>query len=970
MPGSGGTHSRSPQRGSSTASGNWARQASVRHLKQRCVVCGSPHVSPRRPPLAATKASTLRGSTSTSTTTAATSTTAAAASTAAATASTTPTTATESPTSATTPTSTATPSASSTASTAAPTVPSTTLAPLALVVAAPPTKSRRSPDLLCLDSSRRVTPASWSTGRGSGHAYCMPVDGDGGLRGATLLVSASTTPLPQSEAATTATETGGGSGGSGGGSGGFGGGGGGSGGSGGSGSGGSGGGRTGAQRGGSGGGQRQRQQRRSETPSPQQLREWLFQRGASGGSGSCPYVIRTGDGAGHEVERPHWAELLRSGVAIFDIDYDAILSAMYALSVSAEDDCYRCVPPAQALHTFTLDSSASRCFFCDNTTLTPLPPLFPVRVADPSGGPVVARSSTVLPCPSVPSGSLSGLHIPSFSTNLVSTAALQDSMVTTTTPGGQRVSICTCTQTGHHLATFTRRPGSSLYTPATEPPQVDTSAQVSASGQVAPPWSCRLLSHQTLLWHHRLGHPSLPRLCGTHSRLLVSGLPRSLRPLLPSPAPPCLPCVEGRQRAAPHSSFPPTTAPLQTLHMDVKGEVPDVLSLRSARSVSSQASGLARTFLSYVCILTEVDVTFDESVPFYCLFPYRSSPPLPPPLFHAPGPRPVDPLPPQGPAPSGVSQVDPLLCVVPVEVAGNSGAAGGAASGGVGPGGADLGGAESEGAGSRGAEHGGAGPEDAEPEGVEPEGVEPWGAASSGGPGGPSPRLSPWPEPLSPQQLCEWVVRRAGLWSGAAEAGATGATGSTGDTGDTGAGGAGVTTEAGGARGAAAAGPGGARTRGIGAAGTGGVGGAGAGEPTEPVGAGTGGARAGSTGVGGDGAGGARAVHSGARAAGVGYCQPPHFLLLLLTLSRPVDIRSVVSLHLVLPLLFALVIAFLVHVLLPSPAHTLWHFVLSSVPLRVPLPAPPESALPAVPDPESDRARAASPTVSRLLATV
>ncbi|CAI7853912.1 unnamed protein product [Closterium sp. NIES-54] len=41
----------------------------------------------------------------------------------------------------------------------------------------------------------------------------------------------------------------------------------------------------------------------------------------------------------------------------------------------------------------------------------------------------------------------------------------------------------------------------------------------------------------------------------------------------------------------------------------------------------------------------------------------------------------------------------------------------------------------------------------------------------------------------------------------------------------------------------------------------------------------------------------------------------------------------------------------------------------SSVPLRVPLPAPPESSLPEVPDPESDRAHAAGPTVSRLLAT-
>ncbi|CAI7739040.1 unnamed protein product [Closterium sp. NIES-53] len=90
--------------------------------------------------LATTKASTLRGSTSTSSTAAATSSTAAAASTTS-----TPTI--EAPTPATTPTSTATRSASSTASTAAPTIPSTTLAPLALAVSAPPTRSRRSPDL-------------------------------------------------------------------------------------------------------------------------------------------------------------------------------------------------------------------------------------------------------------------------------------------------------------------------------------------------------------------------------------------------------------------------------------------------------------------------------------------------------------------------------------------------------------------------------------------------------------------------------------------------------------------------------------------------------------------------------------------------------------------------------------------------------------------------------------------------------
>ncbi|CAI7917765.1 unnamed protein product [Closterium sp. NIES-54] len=715
---------------------------------------------------------------------------------------------------------------------------------------------------------------------------------------------------------------GGGSGGSGGGSGGFGSGGGGSGGSGGSGSGGSGGGRTGAQCGGSGGGQRQRQQRRSETLSPQQLREWLFQRGASRGSVSYPYVIHTGDRAGQkrgkahtqhccfsrldnawraefgdEVERPCWVELLRSGVAIFDLDYDAILSAMYASSASAEGDCYRCVPPdpgiesaalgacesslpstapAEALHTFTLDSGASCWFFRDNTSLTPLPAPYPVRLANPSGPLDVARSSNVLPCPPVPSCSLSGLHLPLFSTNLVSTPALQDAMVTTNTPGGQRVSICTCTRTGRHLATFTRQPGSSLYTLATEPPQVAASTQ-----------------------HHRLGHPSLPRLRGMHSRLIVSGLPRSLPPPPPSPALPCLPCVEGRQRAAPQSSsFPPTTAFLQTLHMDVwgparfsgqgreryfllvvddytrnttvfplrsKGQVVDVL-IPWIRTVRLQLCERFRADLP-VCIytLTEVDFTFDESVPFYRLFPYRSAPPPPPSLFLALGPPPVDPLPPQGPAPSGVSQVDPLSGTAPVEVAVGSGAARGAASGGAASGVADFEGAGSGGAEPRGEELGGVEPASVEPGGAEPEGVEPggaelegaecgiaepWGAASSRGPAGASPRLSP-------QQLREWLVRQTRLWSGAIGAGGAGAAGARG---------AGVPNGAGGTGGPVAAGAGGARTKVTGAAGTGG--------------SGAGGAEAGGAGAGGIGARGAGAGGAGVGGTGAGgwSCDPSLFL--------------------------------------------------------------------------------------------
>ncbi|CAI7890790.1 unnamed protein product, partial [Closterium sp. NIES-53] len=67
--------------------------------------------------------------------------------------------------------------------------------------------------------------------------------------------------------------------------------------------------------------------------------------------------------------------------------------------------------------------------------------------------------------------------------------------------------------------------------------------------------------------------------------------------------------------------------------------------------------------------------------------------------------------------------------------------------------------------------------------------------------------------------------------------------------------------------------------------------------------------------------------------------------------------------------LFALLFALLVRIPPPIPDTHAMTLRPSSVPLRVPLPAPPESSLPEVLGPASDRARAASPTISRLLAT-
>ncbi|CAI7775634.1 unnamed protein product [Closterium sp. NIES-54] len=139
------------------------------------------------------------------------------------------------------------------------------------------------------------------------------------------------------------------------------GGGGGSSGSGGSGSGGSGGGRTGARGGGSRGGQRQQQQRRSETPSPQQLRECLFQRGASGGSGSCLYVIRMVDRAGQTCGKPHTQHHCFSRLDdTWRTEFgDEAEHPRWADLVSAEGDCYLYVLPDPGTEAAALGASES-----------------------------------------------------------------------------------------------------------------------------------------------------------------------------------------------------------------------------------------------------------------------------------------------------------------------------------------------------------------------------------------------------------------------------------------------------------------------------------------------------------------------------------------------------------------------------------------------------------------------------------
>ncbi|CAI7744735.1 unnamed protein product [Closterium sp. NIES-53] len=176
------------------------------------------------------------------------------------------------------------------------------------------------------------------------------------------------------------------------------------------------------------------------------------------------------------------------------------------------------------------------------------------------------------------------------------------------------------------------------------------------------------------------------------------------------------------------------------------------------------------------------------------------------------------------------------------------------------------------------------------------------------------------------------------LWSGASGAGGAGAAG------------AGVTG------GSATTGPGGARTRGAGAGGLG-----------------AGGAGVGGLGVGGAGAGGAGAVDPGRNRISFN-CSSKFLPAFPLPAPSPyteqsrglTELRESASCP-VSPVRTARRVPRSRPP--PVPGTHAMSLRPSSVPLRVPLRAPHGSSLPEVPDPESDRARAASPTVSRLLAT-
>ncbi|CAI5961475.1 unnamed protein product [Closterium sp. NIES-65] len=711
---------------------------------------------------------------------------------------------------------------------------------------------------------------------------------------------------------------------------------------------------------------------------------------------------------------------------------------MYALFTNAEGVCHLCVPPdpgiqsaalgageaaalgasafiaqgagestlsgttlAQAFHTFTLDSGASRSFFRDRTTLTPLSRPVAVSLADPSGGPVLASFSTNLPCPAAPSGTL----LPFGTTALV-------------TPP------CLVSEAWPPMSLSLVFPGLSLpYLRGLPLPASPASRGDSAPPLTPPSFLRQRLRCKLFTWTcgapPTQGHERYFLLVVDDYSRYTTVFPLRSKGDVTEVLIDWIRAARLQLRESFSSEFP-----VLRLHSDRGGEFSSARlgafchaqGIRQTFTLpaSPQQNGIAERGIGMVMDVARTSMIHAAAPHF--LWPYAVRYPA-----HQLNLQPRVSLPKTSPtlrwtwkvgdasafrvwgsrafvrdlyadklSPRAVPYVDALK---PLEVAVNSGAARGAepvcaGSGGAESGGVETGGAEPGGAGSGGAEPGGAETRGAEHGGVEPRGA---GAARVAGGGASSRR-----EPLSPWELREWFARR---WRRAAGAGGT----------------------------TVAAGPGGARTGGPRAAGTRGAAGATGVGPLEAAG---GVSAAGARATGGVGAGlSTGAGASGGAAETAGADGPTGLVLLELELLGVLALAVLLALVLLRVLELALLEleVVLARVLplgiqsqsqlqpaspLPAPspytgptgglaerlepasrpaspvraAHISGRTARlrppavpdthemalrpSTTPLRVPLLSPPESPLPTLADSESDSLHATSPTLTRLLATV
>ncbi|CAI7872876.1 unnamed protein product, partial [Closterium sp. NIES-54] len=112
---------------------------------------------------------------------------------------------------------------------------------------------------------------------------------------------------------------------------------------------------------------------------------------------------------------------------------ESVASPMYPSSANETSFQYSASPSSTI--DFVLDSGATDTVLRDDGTLRPLPTPTSLLGADSSFS-IPCHNTSTLPCPLFPSGTVTGLHIPSLRTNLLSQRSLQQAMITTLIPGG------------------------------------------------------------------------------------------------------------------------------------------------------------------------------------------------------------------------------------------------------------------------------------------------------------------------------------------------------------------------------------------------------------------------------------------------------------------------------------------------------------------------------------------------------
>ncbi|CAI7866137.1 unnamed protein product [Closterium sp. NIES-54] len=377
-------------------------------------------------------------------------------------------------------------------------------------------------------------------------------------------------------------------------------------------------------------------------------------------------------------------------------------------------------------------------------------------MADPTLGPAVARSSTTLPCPAVPSGFLTGLYIPSFSQNLVGVGYLQDRGITVTFPAHGRTAICMVAYRG--TSSHVHQGAPLRYTtvfPLAKKSEVTSTViwwLLATEGTRGRRVSCLHSDRGGEFFYGILRGfcskkgisqswtlPESPQQNGVAERRIGLVMDIALTSMI--------------HARTPHFLWPyPARYAAHELNLKLRVSPPEASP--TSLWTGSPARAIPCVFLGFPVdspdhafyhpplhqFLDSRDVRFDESVSYYTRYPYRGLSVPPPPLFLAPSPPPAPtppiPPPPPGPVPSSVSHATPLPSVT--MDSGGVGA-GGAATGGTRSGGALLRGAGAGGVGTGGASSGGAGAGGVGAGGASSEGAGGGGAgtggASSGGAG-------------------------------------------------------------------------------------------------------------------------------------------------------------------------------------------------------------------------------------------